>query len=84
MVDIVDIVDIVVVLVELLKTFEKELTFIFLYSKYIILGIIGERERFYSNTRNFNNNYNNIRNELKVATTMKFFGNYKFLYIFML
>ena len=74
-VDIVDIVDIVVVLVELLKTSEKELTFIFLYSKYIILGIIGERERFYSNTRNFNNNYNNIRNELKVA---KFFGNYKF------
>ena len=46
MVDIVDIVDIVVVLVELLKTFEKELTFIFLYSKYIILRIIGERERF--------------------------------------
>ena len=43
-VDIVDIVDIVVVLVELLKTFEKELTFIFLYSKYIILGIIGERD----------------------------------------
>ena len=30
--------------------------------------------------RNFNNNYNNIniRNKLKVATTMKFFGNYKF------
>ena len=45
MVDIVDIVDIVVVLVELLKTSEKELTFIFLYSKYIILRIIGERER---------------------------------------
>ena len=64
-------------MVELLKTFEKELTFIFLYSKYIILRIIGERERFYSNTRNFNNNNNNIniRNKLKVA---KFFGNYKF------
>ena len=42
-VDIVDIVDIVVVLVELLKTSEK--AFIFLYSKYIILRIIGERER---------------------------------------
>jgi len=40
-VDIVDIVDFVVVL---LKTSEKELTFIFLYSKYIILGIIGERD----------------------------------------
>ena len=41
------------------------------------------RERFYSITRNFNNNYNNIniRNKLKYAT-MKFFGNYKFLYIF--
>ena len=77
----VDIVDFVVVLLNLLKTSEKELTFIFLYSKYIILRIIGERERFYSNTRNFNNNYNNIRNKMKVAT-MKFFGNYKFLYIY--
>ena len=60
-------------MVELLKTSEK--AFIFLYSKYIILRIIGERERdFYSNTRNFNNNNNNninIRNRLKVA---KFFG----------
>ena len=57
------------ILVELLKTSEKELTFIFLYSKYIILRIIGERERFYSITRNFNNNNNNIniRNKLKVA-----------------
>ena len=74
----VDIVDFVVVLLNLLKTSEKELTFIFLNSKYIILRIIGERERFYGITRNFNNNnYNNIRNELKVAT-MKFFGNYKF------
>ena len=44
MVDIVDIVDIVDY-VDFLKTSEKELTFIFLYSKYIILGIIGERER---------------------------------------
>ena len=69
MVDIVDIVDIVDY-VDFLKTSEKELTFIFLYSKYIILGIIGERERFYSITRNFDNN-NNIRNKLKVA---KFFG----------
>ena len=78
MVDFVDIVDFVDY-VDFLKTSEKELTFIFLYSKYIILRIIGERERFYSNTRNFNNNNNNIniRNELKVAT-MKFFGNYKF------
>ena len=42
MVDIVDIVDIVDY-VELLKTSEK--AFIFLYSKYIILRIIGERER---------------------------------------
>ena len=76
MVDFVDIVDIVDY-VDFLKTSEKELTFIFLYSKYIILRIIGERERFYSNTRNFNNNNNNIniRNKLKVA---KFFGNYKF------
>ena len=63
MVDIVDIVDIV----DYVDFLSPELTFIFLYSKYIILGIIGERERFYSNTRNFNNNYNNIRNELKVA-----------------
>ena len=74
MVDFVDIVDFVDY-VDFLKTSEKELTFIFLYSKYIILRIIGERERFYSNTRNFNNNNNNIRNKLKVA---KFFGNYKF------
>ena len=67
MVDIVDIVDIVDY-VDFLKTSEKELTFIFLYSKYIILRIIGERERFYSITRNFNNNNNiNIRNKLKVA-----------------
>ena len=80
MVDIVDIVDIVDY-VDFLKTSEKELTFIFLYSKYIILGIIGERERFYSNTRNFNNNNINIRNELKVA---KFFGNYKFLYFYVI
>ena len=43
MVDIVDIVDIVDY-VDFLKTSEKELTFIFLYSKYIILGIIGERD----------------------------------------
>ena len=80
MVDFVDIVDFVDY-VDFLKTSEKELTFIFLYSKYIILRIIGERERFYSNTRNFNNNNNNIniRNKLKVA---KFFGNYKFLYMF--
>ena len=77
MVDFVDIVDFVDY-VDFLKTSEKELTFIFLYSKYIILGIIGERERFYSITRNFNNNNINIRNRLKVATTMKFFGNYKF------
>ena len=76
MVDFVDIVDFVDY-VDFLKTSEKELTFIFLYSKYIILRIIGERERFYSNTRNFNNNNINIRNRLKVAT-MKFFGNYKF------
>ena len=67
MVDIVDIVDIVDY-VDFLKTSEK--AFIFLYSKYIILGIIGERERSYSITRNFDNN-NNIRNKLKVA---KFFG----------
>ena len=44
MVDIVDIVDIVDY-VDFLKTSEKELTFIFLYSKYIILRIIGARER---------------------------------------
>ena len=82
MVDFVDIVDIV----DFVDFLSPELTFIFLYSKYIILGIIGERERFYSNTRNFNNNnYNNIniRNELKYAT-MKFFGNYKFLYFYVI
>ena len=73
-VDFVDIVDIV----DFVDFLSPELTFIFLYSKYIILGIIG-RERFYSITRNFDNN--NIRNKLKVAT-MKFFGNYKFLYMF--
>ena len=73
MVDIVDIVDIV----EFGWFFEnlwKRVDIYFSYSKYIILGIIGERERFYSNTRNFNNNNNNninIRNKLKVA---KFFG----------
>ena len=72
MVDFVDIVDIV----DFVDFLSPELTFIFLYSKYIILGIIG-RERFYSITRNFDNN--NIRNKLKVA---KFFGNYKFLYMF--
>ena len=69
MVDFVDIVDIV----DFVDFLSPELTFIFLYSKYIILGIIGERERFYSITRNFDNN--NIRNKLKVA---KFFGKYKF------
>ena len=41
-VDIVDIVDIV----DFVDFLSPELTFIFLYSKYIILGIIGERERF--------------------------------------
>ena len=80
MVDIVDIVDIVD-FGWIIENLWKRVDIYFSYSKYIILGIIGERERFYSNTRNFNNNYNNIRNELKVAT-MKFFGNYKFLYIF--
>jgi hypothetical protein len=81
-VDIVDIVDIVD-FGWIIENLWKRVDIYFSYSKYIILGIIGERERFYSNTRNFNNNnYNNIRNELKVATTMKFFGNYKFLYIF--
>ncbi len=68
MVDIVDIVDIV----DYVDFLSPELTFIFLYSKYIILRIIGERD-FYSITRNFDNN--NIRNKLKVV---KFFGNYKF------
>jgi len=37
-VDIVDIVDIVVVLVELLKTSEKELTFIFLIQSILFSG----------------------------------------------
>jgi hypothetical protein len=54
--------------VDFLKSFEKELTFIFLIQS--ILWIIGEREI----TRNLNIN---IRNKLKVA--LKFFGNYKFL-----
>ncbi len=67
MVDFVDIVDIVD-FVELLKTSKKKRVDIyFSYSKYIILGIIGERERFYSITRNFNNNNINKRNRLKVA-----------------
>jgi len=80
-VDIVDIVDIVD-FGWIIENLWKRVDIYFSCSKYIILGIIGERERFYSNTRNFNNNnYNNIRNELKVA---KFFGNYKFLCIFML
>ena len=74
MVDIVDIVYFVD-FVDFVENLWKRVDIYFSYSKYIILGIIGERERFYSNTRNFNNNYNNIRNELKVA---KFFGNYKF------
>ena len=80
MVDIVDIVDIVD-FGWIIENLWKRVDIYFSYSKYIILGIIGERERFYSNTRNFNNNnYNNIRNELKVA---KYFGKNKFLYIFM-
>ena len=72
MVDIVDIVDIVD-FGWIIENLWKRVDIYFSYSKYIILGIIGERERFYSNTRNFNNNNNNnnIRNELKVA---KFFG----------
>ena len=81
-VDFVDIVDFVD-FVDFLKTspeLKKHLFFLFkvYYSR------DNWRERFYSITRNFNNNnYNNIniRNKLKVAT-MKFFGNYKFLYIF--
>ena len=80
MVDIVDIVDIVD-FGWIIENLWKRVDIYFSYSKYIILGIIGERERFYSNTRNFNNNNNNIRNELKVA---KFFGNYKFLYFYVI
>ena len=75
MVDIVDIVDIVD-FGWIIENLWKRVDIYFSYSKYIILGIIGERERFYSNTRNFNNNNNNnIRNELKVA---KYFGKNKF------
>jgi hypothetical protein len=82
-VDIVDIVDIVD-FGWIIENLWKRVDIYFSYSKYIILGIIGERERFYGLTRNFNNNnYNNIRNELKVAT-MKFFGNYKFLYFYVI
>ena len=66
-VDIVDIVDFVE-FVEFVENLWKRVDIYFSYSKYIILRIIGERERFYSITRNFNNNNNiNIRNELKVA-----------------
>ena len=65
-VDFVDIVDIVY-FVEFVENLWKRVDIYFSYSKYIILGIIGERERFYSNTRNFNNNNINIRNKLKVA-----------------
>jgi hypothetical protein len=69
-------------LVDILKSSEKELTFIFLYSKYVILRIIGARERFYSIYRFYINMKINIRNKLKVA--MKFFGNPKFLYIYVI
>ena len=66
MVDIVDIVD-YVEFVDFVENLWKRVDIYFSYSKYIILGIIGERERFYSITRNFNNNNINIRNKLKVA-----------------
>ena len=63
MVDIVDIVDFVD-FGWIIENLWKRVDIYFSYSKYIILGIIG-RERFYSITRNFNNNNNNIniRNE---------------------
>ena len=80
MVDIVDIVDIVD-FGWIIENLWKRVDINFSYLKYIILGIIGERERFYSNTRNFNNNYNNIRNELKVA---KYLGKNKFLYFYVI
>jgi hypothetical protein len=61
-VDIVDIVDFVD-FGWIIENLWKRVDIYFSYSKYIILGIIG-RERFYSITRNFNNNNNiNIRNE---------------------
>ena len=85
MCDIVDFVD-YVDFVDFLKTSEKELKkhLFFLFKVYYSPDNC--RERFYSITRNFNNNYNNIniRNKLKVATTMKFFGNYKFLYFYVI
>ena len=62
MVDIVDIVDFVD-FGWIIENLWKRVDIYFSYSKYIILGIIG-RERFYSITRNFNNNNNiNIRIE---------------------
>ena len=82
-VDFVDIVDFVD-FVDFLKTSpELKKHLFFLFKVYYSLDNWRERERFYSITRNFNNNNINIRNRLKVAT-MKFFGNYKFLCIFML
>ena len=61
-VDFVDFVD----FVEFVENLWKRVDIYFSYSKYIILWIIGERERR-SITRNFNNNNINIRNRLKVA-----------------
>ena len=82
MVDFVDIVDFVD-FVDFLKTSpELKKHLFFLFKVYYSPMVDNCRERR-SITRNFNNNYNNIniRNKLKYAT-MKFFGNYKFLYIF--
>ena len=81
-VDFVDIVDFVD-FVDFLKTSpELKKHLFFLFKVYYSPMVDNCRERR-SITRNFNNNYNNIniRNKLKVAK-MKFFGKYKFLYIF--
>ena len=59
MVDIVDFVD----FGWIIENLWKRVDIYFSYSKYIILWIIGARERFYSITRNFDNNNIKIRNE---------------------
>ena len=59
-VDIVDIVDFGWIIENLWKRVD---IYYSLFKVYYSRDNWRERERFYSNTRNFNNNYKNIRNE---------------------